>query len=120
MVHDYVIMLCYVILLQHDLIICYAVYIDIVIVRSFVINIFLFYFGGIKLAGKRQTTTPLMNGESVWYQQWSKSKTKIENEILRKKKFLKNVFCELESREPEIENEKFQKIKFPPYACVCV
>lgn len=84
---------CYVMLLQHDIIIYY----NIITIRSFVINIFFFYFGGLNQAGKRQTTTPLMNGESAWYQQWSKTKSKIGNEILRKKKFLKMFFCELES-----------------------
>ena len=77
MVHDYVIMilyyimLCYVIcymLQYHDITTHHAVYSNIITICSFVINIFLFYFGGLKQAGQIQTTTPLMNGESVWYQ----------------------------------------------------
>ena len=45
-------------LLHHDIIIYYAIYIDIVTIRSFVINIFVFLFGGLNQAVKIQTTPP--------------------------------------------------------------
>ena len=48
---------------------------------------------------------------------------KIENENRKrnfaKEKIFENVFCELESRELEIENEKIKKSRFQPYACMC-
>ena len=73
------------------------------------------------LPNEKQGTTHggLIRARSAWYQQWSKSKTKIENEISRKKKIFENVFCELESWESEIGNEKIKKSRFQPYACMC-
>jgi len=60
-----------------------------------------------------------MNGERAWYQQWSKSKTKIENEISRKKKFLKMFFANSKAKNQKSKTKKLKNQDFS-HTRVCV